>query len=77
MTDIESRVSRCFLNVFSGLTPAELPTASQDSLSQWDSVAHVTVLSAIAEEFQIELDEDSFESLKSYPLIVEFVEQRV
>ncbi|MGJ5820941.1 hypothetical protein [Paludibaculum fermentans] len=77
MTDIQSRVSQCFLNVFPDLTAADLPRASQASLTQWDSVAHVTLLSAISEEFQLELDEESFESLTSYLLIVDSVENQV
>lgn len=77
MTDIESRVSSCFSNVFPDLAAMDIPRASQTSLTQWDSVAHVTLLSAIAEEFQFELDEESFESLASYLLIVDFVESRM
>ena len=77
MTTIPSRVSQCFLNVFPDIAAADLPRASQADLPQWDSVAHVTLLSAICEEFQIELDDDSFESLTSYSLIVDFVESQV
>jgi acyl carrier protein len=77
MTAIASRVSQCFLNVFPDLTAADLPRASQAGLPQWDSVAHVTLLSAISEEFQIELDDESFESLTSYLLVVDFVETQV
>ena len=76
MTNIPSRVSQCFLNVFPGISAAELAGASPTTLAQWDSVAHVTLLSAISEEFQIELDDESFESLTSYPLIVDFVERQ-
>lgn len=77
MPDISSRTAACFLGVFPGLAEADVARASQASLSQWDSVAHVTLLSSIAEEFQIELDEESFESLSSYLLIVDFVESRI
>ncbi len=77
MTSISSRVSQCFLNVFPDVAEADLPRASQAALAQWDSVAHVTLLSAIAEEFQIEWDEESFESLTSYLLVVDFVENHV
>jgi acyl carrier protein len=77
MTDIQSRVAACFMGVFPDLAEGDVTRASQSSLSQWDSVAHVTLLSAIAEEFQIELDEESFESLASYLLIVDFVEDRL
>ena len=74
MSHIQSRVAACFMSVFPDLAEGDVTRASQASLSQWDSVAHVTLLSAIAEEFQIELDEESFESLASYLLIVDFVE---
>jgi acyl carrier protein len=77
VTEIPSRVSKCFLNVFPGLAAADVSRASQASLAQWDSVAHVTLLSAVCEEFQIELDEESFESLTSYLLIVDFVENQL
>jgi len=77
MTDIQSRVAQCFLNVFPDVAAADFPRASQASLTQWDSVAHVTLLSAISEEFQMELDEESFESLTSYLLILDRVEGHV
>jgi len=74
MQDIPSRVAECFLSVFPELKLSDLPGASHESLTQWDSVAHVRLLATIAEEFQIELDDESFDSLTSYPLIVSFVE---
>lgn len=77
MTTTASRVAQCFLNVFPDLAAADLQRASQASLPQWDSVAHVTLLSALAEEFQIELTDDSFESLTSYLLILDFMETQL
>jgi acyl carrier protein len=74
MTDIQSRVANCFSNVFPELAPADMPAASQESVAGWDSVAHITLLSALAEEFQFELDEEPLEALTSYNLIVEYVE---
>lgn len=74
MTDIQSRISQCFRNVFPDLAADDIPRASQATLAQWDSVAHVTLISAIAEEFQVELDDDSYESLTSYAQIAAFVE---
>ena len=65
------------MSVFPDLAEGDVTRASQASLAQWDSVAHVTLLSAMAEEFQIELDEESFESLASYLLVVDFVEGRL
>ncbi|MBZ5626491.1 MAG: acyl carrier protein [Acidobacteriia bacterium] len=76
MTDIQARVSNCFSNVFPDLAPADIPQASQESLARWDSVGHITLLSAIAEEFQCELDDEFLETLTSYKLIVDYMEAR-
>jgi len=65
------------MNVFPDLAEGDVTRASQASLAQWDSVVHVTLLAAIAEEFGIELDEEAFESLASYLLILDFVEGRL
>jgi len=72
MIDIETRVSDCFANAFPGLSQAEIKQASHESLARWDSVAHVTLISALAEEFHCELDEELLENLTSYKLIVDY-----
>ena len=77
MPDIPSRVSHCFLTVFPDLADDDVARASQAALPQWDSVAHITLLSALSEEFQLDLDDESFETLTSYLLIVDFVESQV
>jgi acyl carrier protein len=77
MTDIPSRVTQCFLTIFPDLAAPDVSRASQATLPQWDSVAHVTLLAAISEEFQIELDDESFESLNSYLMIVDFVDRQI
>ena len=74
MTDIQARVSNCFSLVFPELAPADIPRASQESLAQWNSVAHITLLSALAEEFDCEMDDEFLETLTSYERIVAHIE---
>jgi acyl carrier protein len=76
MSDIPERVSRCFANVFPDLREEEISRASMTSLAIWDSVAHVTLLSAIAEEFGQSFELEDFEELVSYPLIVDDLENK-
>jgi acyl carrier protein len=76
MSNIPERVSRCFANVFPDLREEEIPRASTTSLATWDSVAHVTLLSAIAEEFGQSFELEDFEELISYPLIVDHLENK-
>lgn len=77
MTEIESRVSKCFGNVFPELAEADRARASQASLAAWDSVAHITLLSAVSEEFGVDLEDESYESLSSFPLVVECVKEKL
>ena len=74
MTDLQKRVTSCFSNVFPDLPEEEIPRASTASLAAWDSVAHVTLLSSIAEEFGQQFELEDYEELVSYPLIVDRLE---
>ena len=76
MNDIPQRVASCFSNVFPALAPEDITRASTASLASWDSVAHVTLLSSIAEEFGVELEMEDFDELVSYALIVDYLEQK-
>ena len=76
MNNIEERVATCFLNVFPNIQPDEIPGASAASLEGWDSIAHVTLLSSISEEFGFDFEMEDFEELVSYQLIVEYLEKK-
>ena len=73
---IEERVKRCFSNVFPDLKEEDIPRASTASLAAWDSVAQVTLLSALAEEFGQSFELEDFEELVSYLLIVDYLESK-
>lgn len=75
MNDIQERVTQCFSNVFPDLRTEEIPRASTASLAAWDSVAHITLLSSIAEEFGQSFELEDFEELVSYALIVDRLEE--
>jgi acyl carrier protein len=77
MSDINERISRCFSNVFPDIRREDIPLASSASLSSWNSLAHVRLLSAIGEEFDLEPDMEDFEELTSWPLILSWVQKKV
>jgi len=76
MNDTKEKVARCFSNVFPNIREEEIPRASTASLAAWDSVAHVTLLSSIAEEFGLDFELEDFEELVSYALIVDYLESK-
>jgi acyl carrier protein len=75
MNKTQERLTHCFANVFPDLRPANIPGASAESLSAWDSVAHITLLSAISEEFGLEFEVEDYEELTSYAAILGYLEK--
>jgi acyl carrier protein len=75
MKNVKERVAQCFSNVFPRIRPDEIPSASTASLAAWDSVAQVTLLSSISEEFGFDFELEDYERLTSYPLIVGYLEK--
>lgn len=76
MTTVTERVDRCFLNVFPQARKEELAAASTSSLAGWDSVAHVTLLSSLSEEFGFDFEIEDFEELVSRQRIIEYLEKK-
>ena len=72
MNTVRERVDLCFLNVFPGLGKDQLASASTTTLAAWDSVAHVTLLSSLSEEFGFDFEIEDYEELVSYQRIIEY-----
>jgi acyl carrier protein len=72
MSELESRLIRCFSSVFPTLPPEEIRATSAQSLSAWDSLAAVTLVAVVQQEFDVQIDLldmpelDSFEAFESY-----------
>jgi acyl carrier protein len=76
MNDTTKRLVYCFSAIFPDLQPDEIPKASTASLTAWDSIAHITLLSAVSEEFQLEFAAEDFEELVSFALIADYLDNR-
>jgi acyl carrier protein len=76
MNDIQARLTNSFSIVFPDIQPEEIRKASTASLAAWDSVAHITLLSAVSEEFGVEMSADDFEELVSFELIADYLASR-
>lgn len=73
MNDAEARLSRCFLAAIPGLRLSDIPAASVQTVEQWDSVASVTLVALIEEEFGIQIDLEALDELDSYGAILNYV----
>jgi acyl carrier protein len=66
MNDKEARLAGCFQAVFPGLSADEVNVATASSVANWDSVAVVTLLAVVEEEFGITIDSDDLAAFSSY-----------
>jgi acyl carrier protein len=66
MDDIRNRLVKCFAAVFSSLSQEEIVSASPANVSTWDSVASVTLIATVEEEFGIEINVNKMAELLSY-----------
>jgi hypothetical protein len=73
MAELESRLVNCFATVFPELAPQEIPAVSMGSLASWDSVAGITLLSVIEEEFSLSILPDDVAGLVSFELILDYL----
>ena len=68
MDEQQRRLANCFSAVFPELTSEEIVHASPATVRGWDSVAVVTLLSVIEEEFGINIEEDDPAKFDSFQL---------
>lgn len=71
------RLKGCFATVFPDLSPEEIPHASHASVANWDSLATVTLIAIIEEEFGVSVEPETFEYMVSYPLVLEYLKEKV
>jgi acyl carrier protein len=74
MSDIRERLVQCFSAVFPQLSPQEIGRATMTSVGEWDSLATITLVTVIEEEFAIQFPPEDLEQLMSFELILEYLE---
>jgi acyl carrier protein len=64
--DGAAALDRCFAAVFPGLADDEIPGASVDNVPEWDSLASITLIALLEEEFSFEIPDIDLPELRSY-----------
>jgi acyl carrier protein len=77
MADLEARLVNCFAVVFPELERQEIPSAATASLASWDSLAGITLISVIEEEFGIGISPDDVVDLVSFEMILDYLQKSV
>ncbi len=75
MDETKNRLIKCFETVFPEMPEAEITRAAQSSVAGWDSIAAITLLNVIEDEFQITMDLEMVGDLDSFSKIYEYLKQ--
>lgn len=75
MDPIATRLSNCFQTVFPDLPAGQIPSATQQSVSAWDSTAAIMLVNVIEDEFGIEVDFDRLGELDSFASICQYLQE--
>jgi len=70
MDEVKDKLAHCFSLAFPQLDRSLYATASADNMSGWDSIAQLTLLTLIGEEFGREIDFEEFEGATSFESLV-------
>ena len=76
MPELDQRLASCFATVFPDLSENEIPRASYTSVANWDSLATVTLVSVIEEEFKVSIHPEDFELMISFELVLDCLRRR-
>jgi acyl carrier protein len=77
MSELDVRLSVLFRAAFSSLDEQNVREATRDSLAKWDSIAAMTLLALIEEEFGEQFDLEEAAGWTSYAQIKETLEKRL
>ena len=77
MDNVERRLENLFKTVFPDLPLEKIRQASQESVEAWDSVAAITLVNLIEEEFAIQMDFEDIGDLTSFSSIAEYLKGKL
>ena len=73
MTDPDDLLARCFLSAFPDLAPEEIPSASVETVEDWDSLHAVILVALLEEAFAIRIPSRDFPTLRSHAAVREYL----
>jgi acyl carrier protein len=74
-SDLRARLVNCFQTVFPDMPADQVAAASQDSVEKWDSVAGITLISVIEDEFSAKADLERMSDLTSFAAILAYLRE--
>ena len=75
MGDSRERLANCFLAVFPNLHGEEINNATSTTVQGWDSVAGVTLLAVVEEEFGISIEDNDLTRFNSFHGFLSYLQE--
>ena len=75
--ELENRLVCCFASVFEDLTTEQIAQASVKTVPTWDSLAAVTLMTVVEQEFGVEINPLDLGDLNSYGAMKNYLEHRL
>jgi len=75
--ELENQLVRCFESVFPDLTTVQIAQASVKTVPTWDSLAAVTLMTVVEQEFGVEINPLDLGDLNSYGAMRDYLEYRL
>ena len=77
MPELDDRLTRCFASVFPAVPPDQIQAASVESVPAWDSLAAVTLIAVLEQEFDTQIDLMELPELTSYQAVREYLQRQI
>lgn len=77
MDETRQRLTNCFQVVFPDLPQETLATSSTATVAAWDSIAAITLMNVIEEEFGFQMDLDDLADLDSFEKVYSYLQKRL
>jgi acyl carrier protein len=77
MPELDDRLTRCFASVFPALEVHQIHTASVESVAAWDSLAAVTLIAVLEQEFDTQIDLMEMPELTSYHAVRDYLQRQI
>ena len=73
MVEQNDRLVRCFAAVFPNVRAEQIPDVSVDNVHEWDSLASVTLVALLEEEFGAQIDLFDLPELTSFKAVQNYL----
>jgi acyl carrier protein len=74
MENTEERLVKVFQTVFPDMSEEQIRAATQSTVASWDSVAAITLMNVMEEEFGITIDFDKAAELTSFQEVLGYLQ---